>query len=78
MSQNQSINDLNTLLKNISEQDFQNLGNQEIAYIKPTQVNNKTFYIIHAANGQTLSVMEKVEDAMQTIRNNDLEAVTLQ
>lgn len=78
MSQNQNINDTNLLLKNISEQDFQNLGNQEVAYIKPTLVHNKMMYVIHAANGKPLSAVEKLDDAISTIWNNDLETVSLQ
>lgn len=65
------------LLKNISSQDFLDLGVHDVAYIRPIDQDGKTHYAIHAADGTPLSVMEDENSALGTIFQNDLEAVTL-
>ena len=65
------------ILKNMSAQDFLNLGIQDIAYIKPVDVEDGTAYAICAADGTTLSVMDTMSTAVTAARQNDLEPVTL-
>lgn len=69
--------DQNSVLKNLSQQDFLDLGVHNIAYIRPVIANNTQQYAIHAADGTSLSTLESYEKALGTIIQNDLQAVTL-
>lgn len=65
------------LLKNISARDFLNFGMQQVAYIRPIRVDDKTAYAIHAADGTPLSVMESKDTALVVVRHNELEPATV-
>lgn len=71
--------DLNSVafFRGLSAQDFRNFGVQQVAYIRPVMVQNKTAYAIHAADGTPLSVMDTRDTALIAVRHNDLEAVTV-
>lgn len=73
----QDSSGVSALLKNISTRDFLNFGVQQVAYIRPVMVENKTAYAIHAADGTPLSVMESMDTAVIVVRHNELEPVTL-
>lgn len=77
MSHDETLANLNEMLRTISAQDFQNFGSHEIAYIRPTTMHNKTLFIVHSASGQKLSVMNTMADAISVARHNDLEPVTV-
>jgi hypothetical protein len=62
-------------LKQISTQDFLALGAQDIAYVRPVQAEGQRAYAIHAADGRSLAVVKSENQALATIRQNDLEAV---
>lgn len=66
-----------TGLKGLTKQDFLNFGVQQVAYIRPIQVQNRKAYAIHAADGTPLSVMDTFDTAMIAVRHNDLEPVTV-
>lgn len=66
------------ILQNLTNQDFLNFGIQHLAYVKPIQINGKTSFAIHAADGTPLSVMESMQEAIATIRQNALDAVVIQ
>jgi hypothetical protein len=66
-----------TVLKALSRQDFLNFGMQQVAYIRPVNIQNRTAYAIHAADGTPLSVMDSFDTALTAVRHNDLEAVTV-
>lgn len=74
---NTSASDPRNLLKNISTRDFLNFGVQQVAYIRPVRVEDKTAFAIHAADGTPLSVMESLDTALVIVRHNDLEPVTV-
>ena len=65
------------ILKNLSTQDFLNFGIQQIAYIRPLDVEDKTAYGIFAADGTPLSVMDTMDTAAIVIQHNDLEIATV-
>ncbi len=71
------IHDPSELLKKLTSRDFLALGVQNVAYVKPIRIENKTAYAIHAADGTPLSVMEDMSTAVSTILHNELEPVTL-
>jgi hypothetical protein len=64
-------------LKNISSKDFLNFGLQDVAYIRQVRVEDRMAYVIHAADGTPLTVMDSQDTAIVTVRHNDLEPVTL-
>ncbi len=64
--------------KNLSSQDFLDVGVHKIAYIKPVQVEDKTAYAIHAADGTPLSVLDTLDHALFVVQDNDLEVSSLQ
>lgn len=63
------------ILKALSHKDFLNFGMHDVAYIRPVEVDGRTAYSIHAADGTSLSVLDTKYSALETIRHNDLEAV---
>lgn len=64
-------------LKNLNSQDFLNFGIQQVAYIRPVFIEDRTAYAIHAADGTPLSVMDTLDTAMIVVRHNDLEPATV-
>jgi hypothetical protein len=74
---NDKENNRNEVLKNLSSRDFLNFGIQDVAYIRPVHVHNKTAFAIHAADGTPLSVMETLDSAIMVVRHNELEPVTM-
>ena len=53
-------------------------GIEQVAYVKPiTLENGETAFAIHAADGQEMAVMADREVAFATVRQNDLEPVSV-
>jgi len=65
------------ILKKLTSRDFLALGIHDVAYVKPVQIENRTAYAIHAADGTPLSVMDDRDSAVGIILHNALEPVTL-
>lgn len=61
----------------LSQDDFLKLGLNELAYIKPYTVNQKTIYVVHGADGTALSALPNEDIAQNAIMVNDLENVTI-
>ena len=61
----------------ISVQDLRVLGINEVAYIKPQEADGQEFYTIHAADGTEVARVLKREVAEVTVRQNDMEPVSL-
>lgn len=64
------------ILEEMSPSDFASLGLQELAYVKPVEVEGGTGYAIYAADGTQLTVVDDRETAFAVIRQNDLEPVS--
>jgi hypothetical protein len=77
MIDNTTDNPVATLLKNMSSQDFRDLGLQHIAYIRPFEEQQGTLYAVCAADGRRLSVMKSFEEAVMISLSNKLEPVTV-
>ena len=77
MTHKQQEADIRNVLKNISSRDFLNFGMQQVAYIRPVTLENKTAYAIHAADGTPLTVMESMDVALVVVRHNELEPATV-
>jgi hypothetical protein len=61
----------------LSAREFLALGMAGIAYIKPRQVEGAQHFAIHTADGAEVALAESWEDALATVRANDLEPVSL-
>lgn len=64
-------------LRTLSNQDFLTFGIQNVAYVKPVRVDGKDMYAIHAADGTPLSVVKSAMEAFTTLRQNDLDPMTV-
>lgn len=69
--------DVRELLRNLSKQDFRNLGLAQVAYIRPFSVDDKMAFAIYAADGSRLTVEETPGGAAMAIHQNDLEPMTV-
>jgi len=61
----------------LTPQDLMALGLEQIAYVKPVQVEGKTAYAIHAADGTQVAVMSNRDHAIATVRQHDLEPLSV-
>ncbi len=66
-------------LKNLTSQDFLNIGLDQVAYIKELPVigNENRSFSIHAADGSQISLMNSYDKALASVRIKDLHAVTV-
>ena len=72
------LEDGRKVLRNLSNQDFLAFGVNQIAYIKPIHVMGRDAFTLHGADGSPLAVIDSFEAAVMAVRQNDMEAVTLQ
>ena len=72
-------NENNNILEQLSNQDFLNIGLDQVAYIKhfKNDLKNQEIFSIHAADGSQISIMNSYDMALDTIRGNDLFPVTV-
>jgi hypothetical protein len=64
-------------LRHISPKEFALLGMQDVAYIKRVTVNDGAAFAIHAADGTEVAVLPDRDIAFATIRQHDLEPVSV-
>jgi hypothetical protein len=64
-------------LKNIGTREFALLGMNDVAYIKRVVVNDESGFAIHSADGTQLAVVPDQGIAFATIRQNDLEPMSV-
>ena len=69
--------EIKKVLKNLSVQDFKDFGMHQIAYIRPISNGNTTSYSVHSADGEKISIMDTLDQAIIATRQNELEPVTL-
>lgn len=62
-------------LKNMTPEMFANFGGDEVVYLKPVTKPGADGFVIHAANGEELAVVDSLEAALAQASHNDL-AVT--
>ena len=66
-----------TSFSQMSPQDFIALGLQDVAFVKPIVERGRAAYAIHTADGKLAAVAETRELAFATVRQNDLEPVSV-
>ena len=64
-------------LKNLSASDLLVFGLNDIAYLKPANVNGQAVYAIHAADGSQLALVANREVGFAAMHQHDLEPVSL-
>ncbi len=68
---------LNAGLRQLTAREFAALGMEYVAYVKPAHVDGRDAYTIHAADGREVAVVETQALAVATVRQNDLEPLSL-
>jgi len=64
-------------LRLISPKEFAHLGLQDVAYVKRVTVNGAAAFAIHAADGTEIAVLPDRDLAFATLRQHDLEPVSV-
>lgn len=64
-------------LRLISTKEFAHLGLQDVAYVKRVTVNGAAAFAIHAADGTEIAVLPDRDLAFATLRQHDLEPVSV-
>ncbi|RMF12164.1 MAG: DUF1150 family protein [Alphaproteobacteria bacterium] len=62
-------------LKNMTPEMFANFGGNAVVYLKPFTGPGGSGFVIHAANGEKLAIVDSLEAALVQAYHNDL-AVT--
>jgi len=57
--------------------DFALYGAEQVAYVKPVIIDGEKLYAIFAADGQELALIEGRDLAEATVRQNDLEPLSV-
>ncbi|MBT4934418.1 MAG: DUF1150 family protein [Rhodospirillaceae bacterium] len=61
----------------MSVADFALYGAQDVAYVKPVIINGEALYAIYAADGQELAFIEGRDLADATVRQNDMQPLSV-
>lgn len=64
-------------LRHISTNDLAILGMTDVAYVKSVKGENGIVYEIHAADGTPVAVMDQRELAFATVRQHDMEPLSV-
>jgi len=64
-------------IRHISQHELGLLGVQDLAYIKPVMVEGKTRFAVHAADGTEIAVLLDRDVAFATVRQHDLEPMSV-
>ena len=59
------------------DQDFRALGLAQLAYVKPVLADGRIAYSVHAADGTEIAVLADRAIACATIRQHDLEPLSV-
>lgn len=71
------MNTTTEFLRQLSAKDFVAFGMDHIAYVKPVEEDGATGYAVHAADGTQLAILPARDVAFATIRQHDLEPVSV-
>lgn len=64
-------------LKNMSDQDFLSLGQGQIAYTREMEIDGATLYSLHSADGETLSIVDNIDEAHIAVLEKDMHLCTV-
>ncbi|WP_029011675.1 DUF1150 family protein [Niveispirillum irakense] len=71
------MNPTTHFLRQLSPKDFASFGVNDLAYVKPVTLEGKPGFAIHAADGTALTVVARQDVAMATVRQHDMEPLSL-
>lgn len=71
------MDNLQITLKGLSPEMFAHLGENQVVYIKPVEVDGVSSFAVHAANGQKLAIFDSYEAAVSTSVENNLQPAQL-
>jgi len=63
--------------RHMSAQELALFGMQDVAYIKQIAVNDGVGYAVHAADGSQIAVLTDRDIAFATVRQHDLEPLSV-
>ena len=64
-------------LRQLSPQDFATFGLDHVAYVRPGTVDDAPAFSVHAADGTPLTVVSERDVAFATVRQNDMEPLSV-
>ncbi len=64
-------------IRHMSARDLALFGMQDLAYIKTVMVDGATGYAVHAADGTQIAMLPDRDVAFATVRQHDLEPVSV-
>ena len=64
-------------IRHMSSRELALFGMQDLAYVKPVVVNGVTAFAVHAADGTQVTVLPDREIALATVRQHDLEPLSV-
>jgi hypothetical protein len=64
-------------IRHMSSRELALFGMQDLAYVKPVLVNGVTAFAVHAADGTQITVLPDREIALATVRQHDLEPLSV-
>jgi len=64
-------------IRHMSSRELALFGMQDLAYVKPVLVNGVTAFAVHAADGTQITVLPDREIALATLRQHDLEPLSV-
>ncbi|WP_119679503.1 DUF1150 family protein [Indioceanicola profundi] len=71
------MNPTTLFLRQLSPQDFAAFGLNDVAYVKRIERDGAAGFAIHAADGTPLTVVPNEQLALATVRQNDMEALSV-
>jgi hypothetical protein len=72
-----TLDERNSYLRNLQEQDFRELGTEHVAYIRLIDILGTKHYSIHQADGSVTSVASSIELAVSIIHEHEMDMVPL-
>ncbi len=76
-SHNKTVTAASALFKHMSPSDLETWGIDVLAYVKPMDLDGKTVFSIHAADGDPLAVVAERDIAYAMVLKNDLEPLSV-
>ena len=64
-------------IRHMSSRELALFGMQDLAYVKPVLVNGVTAFAVHAADGTQVTVLPDREIALVTVRQHELEPLSV-
>jgi hypothetical protein len=71
------LSKIELLKKTLSARDLSSFGIEDIAYVKSVTIDGQKLHAIHAADGTPLTVVAERDLAFTTVRQNDLNPVSV-